>query len=240
MAEGWISLHRKLMESSVWNEEPKCRAAAWVDLLLLAAHKDTSFMKRGIRITVKRGQVAHSMKALGDRWGWSRGKVRRFLQDLEGGHQIGHQITKLTTLITIVNYDLYQSERTIKRTSDGHQTDIYNNVNNDKQGNTHTTGAKIRELSTGLKTCIDDNFFPSQATIDYCAARQLPDPTDQVALDDFINTNLSKNWQSANWDAEYRKFLPKWRLRNDKETDKPRRNRAERYFDALSSVPESD
>lgn len=56
---------------------------------------------------------------------------------------------------------------------------------------------------------IPSDFYPSHETIEYAKARRLRDPTQQVLIDDFINTNQSSNWQSVNWQAEFRKYLCK-------------------------------
>lgn len=109
---GWIKLHRTLLEHPVWIEEPFNRGQAWVDLLLLANHKPAQIRKRGIKVTVERGQVGWSERQLAERWGWSRGKVRRYLEELETAQQIvqqnGPQNLNVTSLITIVNYENYQ------------------------------------------------------------------------------------------------------------------------------------
>ena len=40
MQQGWISIHRKIRECFIWNEEPYDKAHAWIDLLLRANHDD--------------------------------------------------------------------------------------------------------------------------------------------------------------------------------------------------------
>ena len=71
-----------MRESSMWLEEPFTRGQAWVDLLMLTNHADGHIRKRGIPIEVHRGELGWSEEALAERWKWSRGKVRRFLQEL--------------------------------------------------------------------------------------------------------------------------------------------------------------
>ena len=123
--EGWIRLYRQLASSSLWLSEPFTRGQAWVDLLMLANHADGYVRKRGVRLEVKRGQVGWSEVALCDRWRWGRGKVIRFLKELENDQQIEHQKTNITTIISIVNYELYQIDDTANDTAgdtaDGHQ-----------------------------------------------------------------------------------------------------------------------
>jgi hypothetical protein len=120
--EGWIKLHRRLAESDLWLSGPFSRGQAWVDLLMLANHKPKIIRKRGILFTVGRGQVGYSEDALADRWGWSRNKVRRFMDELKTAQQIyheaAHQNKRLSNLITIINYEKHQGDETTKGTTD--------------------------------------------------------------------------------------------------------------------------
>lgn len=128
---GHIKLFRKLQENKIWNDKPFTRGQAWVDLLLSASWKDNVFHKRGIEVVQKTGTVATSMKGLSARWGWSIGKTRRFLLYLENENQIENQIDNVTTLITIVNWEEYQSTETkteTRRKPDGNQTETIKKV----------------------------------------------------------------------------------------------------------------
>ena len=58
---GWITIHRKLFYNKLWLSEPFTKGQAWVDLLLLASHKDTIFWKRGIEVKQARGVVGVSI-----------------------------------------------------------------------------------------------------------------------------------------------------------------------------------
>jgi hypothetical protein len=141
MQEGWIKLYRSSFENRLYFDEPFTRFQAWIDLLLLANHKDGSFFKRGNIVKVPRGTVARSMKELADRWQWSEAKVSRFINFLESEYikQVKAQKSNVTTLITILNYDRYQINegaelRTNVSTNDA-QTTTYKNVKNDKEDN---------------------------------------------------------------------------------------------------------
>jgi len=136
-------LSRRLLDNQMWRAESFTRGQAWVDMLLLANHKDGYILKRGIEVKVKRGQIGWSELALAKRWGWSRGKIRRFLGTLVGKEKIVQQKTNITTLNKIVNYNLYQTGSTPSGTPNGHQTDTkrYTNKNeeNDKKGKNKET-----------------------------------------------------------------------------------------------------
>jgi len=146
LKRGWIKLYRKLSDNKLWTSEPFTRGQAWADLLMLANHKEDFFYVRGNRVVVQRGQVGWSQLALAKRWSWSRGKVKRFLNELEIDQQIVQQNNFVSSVITIINYEHYQGDgqQTVQqtdseRTADGQQTDINNNdkkeknVKNDKK-----------------------------------------------------------------------------------------------------------
>lgn len=106
---GWIRYYRSSFNSKLYFADPFTRWQAWTDLLLLANHKDGVIFKRGNAVNVKRGQVGYSKEELAKRWTWSRGKVLRFLRFLEQQNvgQIVQHKSRITTLITIVNYEKY-------------------------------------------------------------------------------------------------------------------------------------
>jgi hypothetical protein len=142
--EGWVKIHRKVMDNEDYFCEPFCRNMAWIDLLLLANHKTKFIRIRGIKVEVKRGQIGYTSENLGLRWKWSRGKVLRYLTELQKSKQIVQQKNNVTTLISILNYDKYQDGSTADSTTNGtasstterqqtvQQTDINKNVNNEK------------------------------------------------------------------------------------------------------------
>lgn len=136
MDRGFIKIFRKLADNPLWLQKPFSDGQAWVDLLMVANHKPGIISKRGQRVKVERGQVGYSVKGLADRWGWSRGKVDRFLIYLEGGHQIEQQKNNVTTLITLTNYETYNVvdiKTDTKRTPNEHQTDTNKKGKNEEK-----------------------------------------------------------------------------------------------------------
>ncbi|BAH17620.1 DnaD domain-containing protein [Macrococcoides caseolyticum] len=147
---GWISLHRSIEKHWLYEEERKfSRFEAWVDLLLMVNHADNKTMIDGKLVTVKRGQRITSLRKLGDRWNWSLTKVDAFLKLLEEDKMIVLKKDTKKTLVTIVNYDIYQnndlekrhrkdSEKTVKehrKDSEKTQKKTNNNVNKDNNVN---------------------------------------------------------------------------------------------------------
>lgn len=123
----WIKLYRRLAKSDLWLSEPFSRGQAWVDLILLATFDRRHVRIRGIKVLLERGQLTGSTRFLSLRWKWSRGKVSRFLNELESERMIDQEKNDVTTVITITNFDEHQADRTTNRatsdTTDGPQTE---------------------------------------------------------------------------------------------------------------------
>lgn len=172
MQEGWIKLYRSSFENELYFQEPFTKYMAWIDLLLLANHKDSFFTKKGHKIVVPRGTVARSMKELSERWKWSINKVDRFLTYL-GSQEIGQvklQKSNVTTLVSIIKYETYQSgEKQMNTQMDTQtnsqtnwQTRTYKNVKNDKEINIYNSaGANSPAPPTYDFVLPDKNFSAS-------------------------------------------------------------------------------
>ena len=115
---GWVKIHRALADHDLWLAEPFTYGQAWVDLVLCANHASGSFMVKRQRVALERGQIGWSEITMTKRWKWSRGKVRRFLKRLESDSMIKQETGHLTSVITICNYDSYQSKSKEDGTSD--------------------------------------------------------------------------------------------------------------------------
>ena len=132
MAVGWIKLHRKILESSLWqSKEPFSVRDAWIDLLLLANHSDKKILFDGEPYTVKRGQHVTSIRKLSERWGWSTKKTRRYLGALEEDKMVTKKSTNKHTCVTILNYAKYQGLEDIE----GKQNDTQSNTQKTHGGN---------------------------------------------------------------------------------------------------------
>lgn len=106
--DGYIKLHRKIFDNKYYFKEKFTYSQAWIDLILLAKDKDEFIIKRGIRVMVKRGQIGEGIDILAIRWKWSRSKAERFINGLESEQKLIRQNNNITTIISIIKYDLYQ------------------------------------------------------------------------------------------------------------------------------------
>ena len=183
---GWIKLHRKIFDNPMYFSEPFTRMQAWIDLLLLANHSGQYFYIRGNRIDVKRGEVAHSMESLAQRWKWSRGKVLRYISQLENSQMIVQQKNHVITKLSITNYNTYQSDGTTDSTTDGQQTvqqtDTNKNDKNDKNENKERETRTQKPESTNPDYIKFNNWIQEKAP--YCSnPRNFPH---QITEEEFI------------------------------------------------------
>ena len=180
----------------MWLAEPFTRGQAWVDMIMLANHKNGYIRKRGVRVTVSRGQLGWSERELATRWRWSRGKVRRFFGELKHDGNIVPQKTNVTSLINIVNYNAYQGNSTTDGPQTGHKQ--YQN-NNGKNGKKREGGA----------------FKPPTLTevTAYCKQRK-----NNINPKVFLDWNASKGWMiGKNKMRDWKAALRTWEQRNKDE-----------------------
>lgn len=121
---GWIKLHREIKSNWIWQDKPFDRRSAWIDILLSANHKDNKFLLGSELVEVERGSFITSELKLMERWGWSKTKVRKFLELLENDKMITKIADRKKTTLTIVNYDIYQDRETTERPQKDHEETI--------------------------------------------------------------------------------------------------------------------
>jgi len=188
--KGWVRLHRKIEDNPLWFLEPFTKAQAWVDLFLNTNHTENSINIRGNIIKIKRGQIGWSELTMVKRWKWSKGKVRRFLKLLETEQQIIQQKDRyLTTIITILNYEEYQTDKnnTADDTAERQQKDsrryINNNDKNEKNENKPfgETSSPVWNYSDYLKNLIESKRRDYNIIGRYFRFRGLVFPTKDAA-----------------------------------------------------------
>jgi hypothetical protein len=138
--QGWIKIHRDLLDNELWSDKPFTKGQAWVDLLLLANHKDKNVLIGSHTEMVERGSFITSELKLMERWGWGRKKVKLFLNFLESQKMIERNANNKRTAITIVNYGFYQDcdlpkeqQKNSKRTAKEQQRDSRGTAKGHKQ-----------------------------------------------------------------------------------------------------------
>ena len=131
--KGYIKLFRDIRDHWLWDCKPFSKGQAWIDLIMMVNHEDKKLMFDGELITCKKGMTITSMRKLAQRWGWSPGKVSRFLKILKSEIMIREERNSKRTIISIVNYGLYQGSANSKRNRHGTVTGHRRNTDGNKQ-----------------------------------------------------------------------------------------------------------
>ena len=164
--KGYIKLYRDISDNPLWLLEPFTQAQAWVDLLLLANYKQGLIVvKNGSLVAVERGECGYSMKALSERWKWSRKKVAYFIKFLKNVEMIQQKIVENHSIITILNYETYQREQ---------QNDPQNEQQNaqqikqqtEQQKNTNNKDKNNKKDNKDKKNFVAKSFFQKLFTFD--------------------------------------------------------------------------
>ena len=115
-SKGYIRVFRQIQDCWIWDTGKFDKRSAWIDLLMLANHSDKRIVFNGEYITIKKSQYLTSIRNLANRWLWSTSSVTSFLRLLEKDKMIIRDSDKYRTLITIVNYSIYQDSKYTKET----------------------------------------------------------------------------------------------------------------------------
>lgn len=109
---GWFAVKHGITEHPIFKGKP-LRLAAWIWMLDNTAWADTLQDVDGEIITVKRGELCASQAMIAAGSGMTRQQVRTFLEVLKREKVIhtrpAQNLTKGRTIVTVCNYDKYQT-----------------------------------------------------------------------------------------------------------------------------------
>ena len=232
-------LHRQLQDCWVWRGERFSRGQAWVDLLLMANHKDVKIPFGESIEVIQRGQFITSINKLSEKWGWSFNTVKKFLNLLENDNMLIRKSDNTKTLITIVNYEVYQysedrkiddvdrpidrpTDEPIDRPTDREGANLLtdqltpnNNDNNDNNDNKNIK-RNIKEKKPPRR------FTPPtlEEVKAYCQERR-----NGIDPERFIDFYQSKGWKiGSNPMKDWKAAVRTWEKRDAKPQEAPKEN----------------
>jgi hypothetical protein len=112
---GWIRLHRKIVEWQWYQDHNVFRV--FLHLLLTARYEDG----HSLGIQVSRGQVITGRRKLSGELGLSEKEIRTALDKLERTGEIAKKTASKYSIITVCNYDEYQSKEMTEGPAKGQQ-----------------------------------------------------------------------------------------------------------------------
>lgn len=197
-AEGWIKLHRKLLDNPVTMKDTD-HLAVWIYLLLNASHNEHPALFKGEKITLKPGQLITGRKSIALALHIDESKVERILKSLKSEQQIEQQTSSKNRLISITNWEFYQqSEQQSEQ-----QVNTNENIKNDKNERKdicqnildlfnriccsfgrvkNITKSRVEIIDNSLKTYSLDDF------------KKVFEKAEQS---DFLKGNNNRNWSAS-------------------------------------------
>lgn len=113
--EGWVKLYRQLLDKAIWKTSTSEQKTILITLLLMTWHKEKEWEWHGIEFKTKPGQFVTSLDSIkknaGD--GISIQNIRTALSRFQKLKFLTNESTKTGRLITILNWDTYQSENNL-------------------------------------------------------------------------------------------------------------------------------
>lgn len=94
----WVPVFRKIRKSWLWRDPEALRA--WMDLLMMANYHEGTMPHKGHPLPIEPGQVATTYQAMADRFGWSRHRVRRFIERLAQEGSVEFKRLKFNPTVT--------------------------------------------------------------------------------------------------------------------------------------------
>ena len=165
MSQGWIKLHRSLLDDELWNDCNERQKVVMITLLLMANHEERSWIFEGEKYIVQPGEMITSLKSISRKSGVDISTVRRSLDKFEKYGFSTSKSTNKNRLISIVNWTKYQDrdeEPTSKPTSNRQATDKQPTTNkNDKNDKNDKEDIYSREIIDYLNKKASKGFKAS-------------------------------------------------------------------------------
>jgi uncharacterized phage protein (TIGR02220 family) len=186
--QGWLKLHRELIDKPIWIESTPEQKTIFITLLMMANHKENEWEWQGERYIVKPGQFITSLDSIVKKSGHgiSIQNARTALKRFEKYGFLTNQSTNKNRLITIVNWGLYQDsndELTSNLTANQQATNKqlttnknYKELKNDKEKTpfveiitylNEKTGKKFSPKSEANKKLINGRFAEGRTLEDF-------------------------------------------------------------------------
>lgn len=166
--QGWIKLHREILDSELWHDVTTFRL--FIYLIGKASHQD------GIKINgieIKRGQWLRSYRKLAQDLAYKEGRglkeyslktISKCINKLISAERVTIQETEQGTLFTIVNYAKYQDkqefeEETVNGTIPEQETNGKRTVNKNKNAKNAKNKEYINTSSRKSKTYEEESLY---------------------------------------------------------------------------------
>ena len=202
--EGWISLHRKILENPILNRSRVySNFEAWIWLLLKANHKDNKFMLGSELVKVKKGSMITSQKKLCKQFRWGSTKLRNFLKVLQKDKMLLLETNTQSTQITICNYESYQDSQISNKTQTTHAQ--HTNNTRTKTNNKDNKDNKVNNIITNKEYLDKYGYDMLKAFVDYWTEKKPNGRKEKWDMEKTFDIDLRlQKWAKNDFDGYYK------------------------------------
>lgn len=174
MEEGWLCLFRKIVDSYIFENEKLLKI--WIWCLCKASHCKYNEIVGKQTITLEAGQFVYGRNKASKELKMSPSTVRDYMEILKNNNSIDIKATNKYSVVTIRNWQKYQSLNKIfdnktdnKMTTKKQQNDTnnnYNNINNNINNNIYnnTEDDSDNKMTTNDKEKFNPNYWMKKSS----------------------------------------------------------------------------
>lgn len=193
--EGWIKIHRKLLEKPIWRQSTTEQKVILITLLLMANHQPQKWEWKGTQFECKAGQFITSLDNIAQNAGKSIStqNVRTALKRFEKLDFLTNESTKQGRLITVVNWGFYQDLDTEPNIDDNKDlTKTQQRPNKGLTSNKNVKNDKNVRMKEGKDTTSSGTSAEREAKYPY------------KAIIDYLNTAADTSYRCSSKDTQKR------------------------------------
>ena len=241
---GWIKLHRKLKDSLVFDNPDLLKV--WIWCLLKATHDDYTQMIGLQEVELKKGQFIFGRKVAANELKMSESKTYRLIKKLENMQNLNIKANNKFSVITIENWEIYQSDNNNneqqseqqmnnKRTTNEQQMNTNKNIKNNKNISIYSIFDSYSD-NTDLRQALRDYSIMRnkiKAPLTERAVTLLLNKLDALASTDDLKIKLLENATLSNWKSVYP-------LKEERQQDKSRQGKPNKFHNFIQSEENQD
>lgn len=162
---GWIKLHRKLLDSPIFQNEKLFKVFAYC--LMKASHKDHKQLVGRQIVELKKGQFVFGRKRASEELRLKESTVRDYIKLLENLQTIVVSSDNKFSVITVVNWAVYQSDEQISDSKyDNKSTSNQQQMDNKSTTNQHQINTN-KNVKNGENVENDKNEKKKESAFDF-------------------------------------------------------------------------
>jgi hypothetical protein len=188
--EGWIKLHRKLLENPIFQNEKLLKVFVWC--LLKASHTEHAELVGLQKVSLRPGQFVYGRHKAAEELKIKESTLYKYMMWLKNEEILNIQSNNKFSVVTVVNWDLYQMDESKSNSKNSSKV-----TTKEQQRNTNKNDKNDKNNKNNI-------FIPPtlEEVISYCKERN--NSVDPQKWYDFysakgwmIGKNKMKDWKAA-------------------------------------------